>query len=1361
MATDARDSSGPASGSVRNPRRRQRNDSESARNQPRRKRSKLTDDTFAARDGEGDVNGDGDVHNFPANPQKSHDLVVRSGKKVTLKRQPRGDGAQVLTANANYTVKSLPSTPRELRRGGVEFRGSICQASGLALAVTRKEALIWEYGSHSAVTNPRVFGMPFAVPDGEALPFGKLVTGGGTRDTGLVLLDANMGKIVFLESIERAANMGLFEAQERQRGVEGIIPGFFSGETVIDFVDAETAGFIATLSSGRLAQITLRDVQGKARIQAQILRESASERSGWAATFKGFLGAGAWKVDVAAVHARSLGQRGQMQVLAATENGVCKVWDLDWSGRADHRGNIDIREMLAHELKATMPAETQGSAELVALMDFAFTGKQVSSKTTSNNAEDATPVTEKPVELLVLARTGPEDMQQFYLVEVTLSGTLPEIKQVISLKARETSRKSSSPRLLLPKPGHTAYVIFKDSVVVAAIPSDSSDPEAQLHDESYIEPESFEDVVYLRKENGMSFLDAQAEDTKSSLASCFAFIQGAGLVRFSAKDASQSPELSRVFVKSKLEQAVFYGVLQDNILDLARHNVRFDNLDEIEDAAVELSSDILRSQGDFISRDPTSIEAHLTRRAQALNALIVHLRQSYPSLSRRTMWRLLWDAEKIAAGQKLWRTWEKYLAVASAGRKKKSTLLHQICDILQSLHPYDLPANAGQDDQVRTMFVARLEYIDKLLPWARSIMADVSTEGGKSHDEILRLAAEASDIWHGTLDAAFAFRTENAQLYDLSPDRIPEGILLDTAEYQGLPEFWTSSDALCSQVVKMLDLTRDISVAAYEANITEASGEIVKRIATETPHLVALMSLSFEERIRWLQASGSQKWIDKAHSLKRAYLEERDAQIKSLPGIGQVGQAMDLAEKYRAFTTLTDVLLGEAQYLEENLAFTHGEARKVVEYQQGEIAQRLNKYFSRYGDDWSNAFFDVGFECSKAAHMLKQGQANWPEALTRYLRADTKRAKVCWINDVTAEKDFKHSARALKQAASKPDERLWYKKVELSMAKLSMLAAAESKGSAPDAQADQSTDSELKLVDIQEKLYRHVLPEVLHALDQQAEVQLGMQRFARGCRDLPAFVRLLDLGLSKLLEHRSLTLDELIDLLTLMENVQTNNPDTNIAGEQYLLALNALDAFAPELPSQRLESLLQIIWKRTFLATDWTELNKSAVKRSESDTQARLVDTALFRTLFAGKKAGVFPTSSNMANNAPVRPLAPQDCIGAGSDPMDMAHRFSTDIAEAIAHDSRLQDQRLTDFLNNARLANWAQDCERLAQQAWEEEVEEEMAQQTELENSVVEIGELVNGNANGHLNGHAHGGIKMEEVEREGVVYGVEDMEE
>ena len=674
--------------SVRNPRRRQRNDSDGGtRTAPRRKRSKISQDAFLPRDEDGrdgvpaetpTMNGHAPTGAAKgarqrsgsfrdATPQLESELVVRGAKKSTVKRASRGDGAQLLTQNSNYSVKSLPSTPRALKRAGVEFRGSLSTHTGQALAVTREEAYVWEYNSHAPVTNPRIFDLPFPARESDPVPFGALVTSGMTTDTGLILISATTGQIVFHESIERAASMGLF--QERKPGVEGNLGHIFSGEHVSNITSADSAGFIITFTSGRIAQLTLRDIQGKPRIEAQFLRESSQEKSSWSATFKGFLGAGAWKMDVAAVRTRALGPRGQMQVVAATENGVCKIWNLDWSGRSDHRGNIDFREEFIRELKATQSPELHGSVEQIALMDFAIVDR-----VQETGAQEVWTIgTDKPIDLLALVRTGPADLQQYFLVETSLTGTTPEVKQVISINARQGSAVTdSAPKLILPKPYHTAYVVFDDSIVLVAASQSNSDPEAQLHDASYIQPENFEDAVYLRKNKDLVFLGATPEEAKSGQASCVAFVQGGGLVKFSAHDATESQ--SQISVKSKIEQAVFYGMLQDNILDLARHDPHSDSIEEVEEAVLAISDEIFKSETLFIPTPPTSVEANLTRRAQALNALATHLCQTYPPLSNVTMWRLLWDAERVAAGQQLWQDFEKHLEAEHATCKKKPSL---------------------------------------------------------------------------------------------------------------------------------------------------------------------------------------------------------------------------------------------------------------------------------------------------------------------------------------------------------------------------------------------------------------------------------------------------------------------------------------------------------------------------------------------------------------------------------------------------------------------------------------------------------------------------------------------------------------
>lgn len=91
--------------STRNPRRRQRPENDSLpKDQPRRKRSKISTDTFAAPDepaikqnGHAGMNG----HGVPparkgSAPPETLDVVVRGAKKTTTKRAVKSDGSTVL-----------------------------------------------------------------------------------------------------------------------------------------------------------------------------------------------------------------------------------------------------------------------------------------------------------------------------------------------------------------------------------------------------------------------------------------------------------------------------------------------------------------------------------------------------------------------------------------------------------------------------------------------------------------------------------------------------------------------------------------------------------------------------------------------------------------------------------------------------------------------------------------------------------------------------------------------------------------------------------------------------------------------------------------------------------------------------------------------------------------------------------------------------------------------------------------------------------------------------------------------------------------------------------------------------------------
>lgn len=557
----------------------------------------------------------------------------------------------------------------------------------------------------------------------------------------------------------------------------------------------------------------------------------------------------------------------------------------------------------------------------------------------------------------------------------------------------------------------------------------------------------------------------------------------------------------------------------------------------------------------------------------------------------------------------------------------------------------------------------------------------------------------------------------------------------------------------------MTALARESAEEVYETAETETSASFAKRIAAENPRFVVLICQAYQERINWTRSRGTQRYEDKADQLKNVYDQQRHDQIRALSGIGQTTSALTLAEKYRDMDTLTEIVVAESQYLLEQEATAAADEKTIIETELQDVNARVGRYFNRFQDDWANAFFNQGFSGNQAGRVLSRGQEYWEKYLDSYLRADPSRAKICWINDITSNGDYKHASQVLAEDATQREEQLWSKKVELSLAKLSMLAADEGvndRASQEPSHAEKVIESELDVIDVQEKLYRHVLPEVLHALDEHAEIDIAMERFGQGVKGYNMLTQLLESSFSKLLPHQTLDLDELIDVLTLIDSVRTSNPDTDIHGQEFYLALVALNAAAPEIPTARFEMLLQLIWKRAFLDTDWASINKSSTsKRGGADVDDLLGDTATFRTLYLGTQSGLFDTSID-ANY--VRALLPSECLGAACNAAEVAHRFGADLAEPIAHDNRVQDEKLDQAVSRARINAWFDDCQNLVKKTLEAEAAEKarleaQGKETESEDASVVIIENGNG-ANGLTNGHSHAhvnGIKIEDDSGEG----------
>jgi nuclear pore complex protein Nup133 len=1259
-------------------------------------------------------------------------------KKNSVKRPTRGDGATVLAQHPRYSVKLLPSTPKELRREGVEYRGTL-GVGHHALAITRKSAYIWDYTAHTTVSSPRIFDVPFVVKETDPPPFGALVSTGTGTDFGLLVISATTGEVFFYESIERAASLGLF--QDRKSGVAGSVGSFYSGESVVDLISADHAGFIVTLSSGRIAQLNLKDTQGRARVSGQFLKATELVSGGFFGGLKGLLGGSGWTKEVAAVRTRPLGTRGQMQVISLTVRGEVQLWDLDWSGQYAFRGTIDCREMIVRELKGLESPELEGRAENFAAVDFAILQKP------SNGTGVTTLSAELPIDLAILLRNGSFDKYKYALAEVSLEGADVSVSRVMELDTYSSPLNltaRSKPHLVIPKIQHTAFVAFPDAIVLTTMEeSQLNSPDAQLH-ASYVEPAPFEDTIYLKQDNRFVVLGTCEEDSKSDQASAIVFIKGAGLVRITAADPNTIARLPRTPAKSKIEQAIFHGALQEgNIIDFSRTDTT-SSPQEVEKAALGISNEILTSTSPFISTTPTSIEIHLDIKARALEALVRHVRQTYPTLGPSAMWQLLWDAERVAAAQQMWRTFQDHVA-ASSQEKRKATLMDELCFlVIQQLDPQPEAAR-DSDDTVHRFFIHNLQHIERIFPKTAEFLQLLRNDTDNSAEKKLLLLLQANELWNRTLETVFAFRTEHAAAYGILPEFIEDGVLTDVAEYFDVPEFWTSTDAMLKAANNMGPVSRDLAQEEYD-KIEDGSPRVVMQIGEENPLLIEILCRIFRERINWMDSRQDDRYQEKAEKLRLYYEQRRHEEFRSLSAIAQTEAGMKLAEKYKDMLTLTEIIVSEIQYALEEGVNTREQGDKRISRYITDLTARTTKYFDRFGDDWANAYFDFGFSGNHAGVMLQLAQENWPDALTKYLRGDPSRAKLCWIDDIYSTKDFDHAQQCLDVVAHDQETQLWAKKVELSMAKLAHLAAREGLESDGAVLGEQdkvtsAADRDLEVVRIQEDLYQHFYPEIRACIDFQAMIEVSMQKFGFKNQDLNALRKLLEAGVERLLLHVALSVDELIDVLTLMDSyIADRGLDHNLRGQEFYLALKALNAAAPSMPQARVDLLLQLIWKRCYVYDDWVELN-SRQKQSEDEIENTVRKTVAWRTFYYALDHGLLGPDSN------VRRLQPSECLGAGCLPEELEYRWpEPDILHPILNDNKIQDEQLQGFVQDRRLDDWIETCFRSAKSEVVEQAEEK-AQRLQHERTYEKLFDLEA--SNGHeMNGHAKGPNGIEDDE-------------
>ena len=1065
-----------------------------------------------------------------------------------------------------------------------------------------------------------------------------------SSEPGLVVVVPTTGKVVYWESVASAATLDLIHPQ--RHGVELTIQGMVSGESVIQILNAESAGFVLAFSTGRIAYMSVRDGQGRPAISVQFLRGGVSHaNTGFFGSIRNVLSTSALRGDVAAVRAGKPDKVGERSVLVASTKGRLQLWNLHRGGHSSLQAEADARETIVMAIKQTHPVMSDLLLENFEILDFTYAPKSIANN--HFNGQDA-----EGVHLLFLTSLKDNLKSHYSLIEIVLKSNELLVGSIRPIKCYSTpvnKEAISKPRLYLPNPALVAYAVFERAVVVMSMAKIPESPELQLRTESQILPQAFEDVIDFRAEMSLDIVGSGLEEPhgaspgvedlksyrfKAKYPAVVLIVRVGGVLRVAATNINQlvSSTPQQVTPKSKLEQAVFFGTLDQNPLSFSvRAELHFSS-EEVGAAALELSLDILRSQTTYIPAVPASIAENLRKRSSALRVLAEYLTITEVDLDRITRWKLLWNAERMNAATIIWKHYDAGLRNKPEGQKRG--LLTDIVEFIHESYKSEPVAEAGELDRVRHWFINDIWNLEIAIPWAYQVIREVFAAGQKDHGFVMGILADANEMVIDALDGAYNFRSENLELYGLQAEKLENGILLEG--YKGLPEFWTSTMHIVHNLRKQTELA-GVLLKEYWGKPPKPNidPQIVDHIRHELPSVVDLAIRTSTERIRWDSAQKMPDLQVEAENLKNSQAIAQDDRIQMLAGDLELSEeAIALAEKHEIMPTLATVLLFESYACGKRMETPGMDAMEFAQWarRSEDLHDRISRLFAKFGETWATALYQCFIDSGYMNNLLNHYQ-DQQNLLTAFLRSKPEYAKIAWLQEVTREKDFDQAAITLIELGLKREQDLWSKKIELSIGKMARMAAdptySQSNGIfVPDGGETEIivVNKQLSLIRIQERVYDHILASIANAIDDKAELQLAMEVHGnKSLRHKMAFSLLLETSMAKLVKHEAMDASSLIDLLTLMTDPVISEEDPSFRGEQFYLAIQASLHGIPKKDEQHLTQ--QMIWRRCMLRDNWSDLNNIVLK-ADQEVDDQLRTTALymaFKSCFKNRELPAFP----------------------------------------------------------------------------------------------------------------------------------------
>ncbi|GKZ39866.1 hypothetical protein AbraIFM66950_001442, partial [Aspergillus brasiliensis] len=1090
-------------------------------------------------------------------------------------------------------------------------------------------AVVWAYSNTAPSPSPAdVFTL--AIPEsckesGNIAPLGLLLSTVAGGVPGLMVVMPYTGKIIYWETISSAATLAF--SRQKHSGIQGCIPGLLSGEHATDVINSEPSGVIVIFSTGRVAHITIRDCQGKPSVTVSFLRNpSSGGRPGLLGSLRNALGGGFYRKEIASVRAGESHQRGQRDVVIATSPALFEVWDTHWNNGSMLKHQFDVYGPLCEALGPLIV--DQPDDYRLKVLDFVLADFKSTHHYDGPNSSLVTAV------VASVSDSAPGIFRNMFVVQMRFSNEVQILStNAIDFHGLRTQLDLPRVRLFVPSPGHTAFIVVGQSIVLLSLAISehlSTVPDAVSKTQ---QERAFKDIIPLRSGESYEILGSGCENQsgEGSLPACLLMVRDFGIIRIAAlpgEKTNTNVDNGHITAKHKIEQAIFYGTMTKNPLNLAGDDGIGFPINETEDAASEICQELMRSASNFIPSTGISVDQNLKLRAKALDDLALLLTQQNETISREVWWELLWSAEKLAAQRAMWRLEDEARQCAS----KNSTLLAHIIGSMSEKFKTKIKEQTGDCDPVRHWFLYDTFQMEHIVPWIFNTIKPQKGSSAKQGRRMSEQLLEASDLSLAVLETAFRYRDENSNRYGIGDGYLENGVL--TTDYTGLSEFWTSQRYCYIEFGHLLDLELDSCRAWIQkttVGVELPETQTVRRIAKNSSRQLQILGLMHCERVRWLSAQEDQKSIDESIATKQAHIKQRKWQLFKLAGIGHLDDAIMLAEQFRDMGALVELII-ELQDQTKSLVTPQDSPDKNADADENaseRLSQKISFYFEKFGESWADSFFSRQISMGQSGILF--AMKKFQPFVTRFLRKHPAYLRLGWINDVIGENDYEGAARALEKLATKHESDIWSHRVELSLAKLANLAVWE-ESRMPDSLVVRKNVRRLEdfaEVDaVQEVIFAYVAPALHSAIDQKAEIDIAIEQFRNPkAADRPSLHEIFSEALAKIVTRQVLNPDESVDLLTQIYLSQAlEQGQDEIVGKQFYLALRIVRLSYDQRDPQYHAALQKLVWRRCMIDNDWERMEQAAEELG-MDTETFLYATTLSRTLCWCLKDGMKTTS--------------------------------------------------------------------------------------------------------------------------------------